>query len=207
MSSINRLKIIFLLNIVIYYLCLCSIYIAFFSPTYLETFHKDSDTRNRSATEEFCAVAFAPFRVKIGSFHSVGQWPASYYDIRLFHELIVSRKLFLTLNLSKYIRMFFSTHYLFCSQLLIACTLPKSKAAPYAFDKTENFGALWNKSRGPSPVLIREVPTSQRTSVHLRLSGKLSRKVQLWLTYLKNICYAKWSAGADRDRLVCSSHL
>ena len=82
--------------------------------------------------------------------------------------------------------------YLFFPQLLIVCTLPKCMAASYAFNKTENVGALWDKSRGPSPVLTREVPTSQRTSVHLALSGKRSRKVQLTNTPEKHLqCWCR----------------
>lgn len=69
MSFTVCLKIISLVNIVMYYLHLCSICVDF-SSTYLETFHKDSDTRSRAATEACYAVVFAIFRLKkTGSFH------------------------------------------------------------------------------------------------------------------------------------------
>lgn len=114
----------------------------------------------------------------------------SHFFETIFHNLIVFKKLFLNLNLWRFIRIFFFvyTFSTFFPQLQIVFTLPKCKAAPYALDKAENLRALWDKCRDPCPVLIRDIPTSQRTSVHLALTGKWSRKIQLLLPCLKNTC-------------------
>lgn len=119
----------------------------------------------------------------------------SYFFETISHKLIVFKNLFLNLSLWKYIRMFFPcTLSTFSPQCPIVFALPKCKAALYALDKEEIFGTLWDKCRDPSPVLTRGFPTLQRTSVHLVLGGKWSRKIQLWLT------------SADTDRSICSSH-
>lgn len=151
-----------------------------------------------TATEASYAVACPTFRLKkTGSF----QWPLyrAMSSIILCVSHLLLREIIPQTNSFQGFLYFepvkihnngflYAFSDLFFPQLLIVYTLPKCKAAPHAFDKTENFGALWDKFRGHSPVLAREVPTSQRTSINLALSDKCSRKVQLWLTHLKNIC-------------------
>lgn len=125
----------------------------------------------------------------------------SHFFETIFHNLIVFKKLFLNLNLWRFIRIFFFvyTFSTFFPQLQIVFTLPKCKAAPYALDKAENLRALWDKCRDPCPVLIRDTPHHRE---HQYIWHWLANKVEKSSSY-----YPAWKAPADIDRSICSSHL